>query len=258
MMKFITIFSLLILISSCIKTADQVNREKRFDKMSEQLTDSQTLVTDMVSQLKEMQSQLDKLNGRIEEMEHKQKQFDPGAVSKLSENLSLLQSQKETENNQLLQIQTELKEQRAFLEKVTASLNNIGQNQVKNQKVKKKSAKEELNQAIGLVKNKSYEEAKPQLLALLDSKDLSPGELNKALHGLGQIEFSTNNFDQALVYFSKIYTKYPKASLAPSSLLFIGRALQKLGKKDEAKEAFAKLTEDYPGAKESKEAKKEL
>jgi TolA-binding protein len=258
MMKFITIFSLIILSSSCIKTADQVNREKRVDMMSEQLTDSQTLITDMVSQLKDMQSQLDKMNGRIEEMEHKQKQFDPAAVFKLSENFTLLQSQKESENNQLLLIQTELKEQRAFLEKVTASLNNIGQNQTKNPKVKKKSAKEELNQALSLVKNKAYEEAKPQLLGLLDNQELSAGDVNKALHGLGQIEFNSKNFDQALVYFSKIYTKYPKATLAPSSLLFIGKALQKLGKKDEAKEAFAKLTEDYPSAKESKEAKKEL
>jgi len=31
-----------------------------------------------------------------------------------------------------------------------------------------------------------------------------------------------------------------------------------MGKKDEAKEAFAKVVEDYPGSKEANEAKKEM
>jgi TolA-binding protein len=61
-----------------------------------------------------------------------------------------------------------------------------------------------------------------------------------------------------LIYFSKIYSKYPKSSLAASSLLFIGQNLEKMGKKDEAKEAYAKVVEDYAGSKEAKEAKKEM
>ena len=46
--------------------------------------------------------------------------------------------------------------------------------------------------------------------------------------------------------------------MGPSSLLFIGRCLEKMGKKDEAKEAYAKVVEDYAGSKEAKEAKKEM
>ncbi len=60
------------------------------------------------------------------------------------------------------------------------------------------------------------------------------------------------------MYFSKVYTKYPKASLAPNSLLYIAKSLKKLGKKDEAKEAFQRCVDDYPGSNEAAEAKKEI
>jgi TolA-binding protein len=253
-MKNLGFVFVLLLTVSCIKTAEQVQREKRIESMSEQMRDSQGLVADMVSQMKDMQTQLDKLNGRLEELEHKNKQLDPAAVAKMNENMNLIKTQQETDSAQLAQIQAELKEQRAFIEKVTASLSSGKAAPA----AQKKSAKSELARALDLVRANEYGEARTELEALIDHPDLTPGDHNKVLHGLGKVEYYTKNFEKGLVYFSKIYTKYPKASLAPSSLLFIGRCLEKLGKKDEASEAFKKVIEDYPGSKEAKDAKKEL
>ncbi len=112
--------------------------------------------------------------------------------------------------------------------------------------------------ALGLIRKKRFKEAKDQLEAFIDNEDLTPGDKNKVLHGLGIIEFFNGSPEKAMVYFSKIYTKYPKASLAPSSLLYIGRSLGKMGKKDESKQAFQKVIEDYGGTKEANEAKNEL
>lgn len=259
MMKLVSLITLLVLSTACIKTADQVNREKRFESMSEQMKDSQGLVADLVAQMKDMQSQLDRMNGRLEELEHKQKQLDPANIKQMSETMNVMKTQQETESQQLLQIQNELKEQRAFLEKVTASLAAAKESAPRETKSsKKKSARSELETALDHVKANKYDEARTELQALIDHEDLTPGDHNKVLHGLGRVEYYSGNPDKALVYFSKIYTKYPKASLAPSSLLFIGRSLEKMGKKDEAKEAFAKVVEDYKGSKEANEAKKEL
>ncbi len=264
MTKFITVVVLLTLMASCIKTADQLHREKKFDSMSEQLTDSQSLISELVIQVKEMKSELAQLNGKVEELEHKQKNVDSSSLTKLTEDLNFLKSQKELETTQISEIQTQLKEQKEFLEKVTNSLVEIEKNKNRNNNsnkstsTKKKSAKEELTEVLSSLKKKSFAEAKNTLLSLLEKNELSPGDTNKALHALGQLEFNKKNFDQALVYFSKIYSKYPKATLAPSSLLFIGKSLKRMGKKDEAKQAFAKLSEDYPRAKETSEAKKEL
>lgn len=257
MTKVLSVLALLLISTSCIKTADQVNREKRFEAMSENMKDSQGLLADVVTQMKDMQSQLDKMNGKIEELEHRQKGVDPQALQKMSENVTLLQTQQQSDSEQLSKIQAELKEQRAFLEKVTASLSSMGSEKPRASS-KKKSAKAELSEALVLVKDGKYSEAKSALESLIDAEGLTPGDNNKIMHGLGRIEYYTKNYDQALVYFSKVYTKYPKASLAPNSLLYIAKSLKKLGKKDEAKEAFTRVAEDYPGSKESAEAKKEI
>ena len=237
-MKFLILFSMLTLTFSCIKTAEQVEREKRIETMSEQMKDSQGLVADMVDDLKELKNQM-----------------NPETLTKMNESVTMLKAQQETSSTQLNQIQTELKEQRAFIEKVTSSLSSQASGSTKSQK---KSAKSELNHALELIKKDAFADARAELEPLIDHSDLTPGEKNKVLFGLGKVEYFTKNHEKSMVYFSKIYARFPKASLAPSCLLFIGRNLEKMNKKDEAKEAFKKVIEDYPGTTEAKEAKKEL
>lgn len=260
MTKLLNAFALLFLFTSCIKTAEQVQREKKIDSISNQMSDSQNLLADMMTELKSMQSQLDKMNGRLEELEHRQKQVSPEGLKSMNESLNVLKAQQETDTAQMTQIQAELKEQRAFLEKVTTTLSGLSASQASKDRPagKKKSVKEELTSALDLVRNNKYDEARSELESLIGHKELSPGDTNKLMHGLGRVEYYSKNYDKALVYFSKIYTKYPKSSLAASSLLFIGKTLEKMSKNNEAKEAFAKVVEDYPASKEAKEAKKEL
>jgi TolA-binding protein len=92
-MNKILILSLALSLTSCIKTAEQVQREKRFENMSEQMKDSQGLVADLIGQMKDMQSQLDKLNGKVEELEHRQKQVKPDELHKMAENMNQIKTQ---------------------------------------------------------------------------------------------------------------------------------------------------------------------
>jgi TolA-binding protein len=257
MSKLVSLF-LLILLASCIKTAEQVQRERRVDTISEQMSDSQGLIAEMVSQLKDMQGQLDKMNGRLEELEHRNREMKPDSLKEMSESVALLKTQRVTDAQQLTQIQNELKEQRGFLEKVIAGLGSMKGAKTSAPVPQKKSPKDELYDGLELIKDNKFTEAREILEPLIDHKDLSLGDKNKVFHGLGKVEFSSKNYDKALIYFSKVYTKYPKSSIAPSSLLYIARSLEKMSKKQEAQEAFAKLIEDYPETKEAGEAKKEL
>lgn len=254
MTKLLSVLTILILSSACIKTAEQVNREKRIDSMTEQVKDSQGLIADLVSQMKDMQNQLNQISGKVEELEYKQKQIDPQSISKMHETLEHVKVRQETEAGQLSQIQNELKEQRAFMEKVTASLSSM---KSPSKATQKKSPKEELAEGLDLIVKDKYAEARKILETLIDHKALSAGDHNKVLHGLGKVEYYTNNPEKSLVYMSKIYTKYPKSTLASNSLFFIGRSLKKLGKKDEANQAFDKVIEDYPGTKDAANAEKE-
>lgn len=254
MTKFMSILAVLLLSSACIKTADQVNRERRMDTVSEQMKDSQGLIADLISQIKEMQSQVNQLNGKVEELEYKQKQIDPQSISKMNETLEHVKVRQETEAGQLAQIQAELKEQRTFMEKVTSSLSSMKSSAKASQK---KSPKEELAQGLDLIVKDKYGEARKVLEGLIDHKSLTAGENNKVLHGLGKVEYYTNNPEKSLVYMSKVFTKYPKSSLAPNCLYFIGRSLKKLGKKEEANQAFDKVISDYPETRDAKNAAKE-
>ena len=256
MTKILSIIVLISMTTACIKTADQVQREKRFENMNEQMKDSQGLVADLLAQMKDMQSQLNKMNGRLEEIEYRQKQVNPEEYKKMNETLDVVKHKQDADSTQLIQIQNELKELRAFIEKVTKSLSTSAETPKSSSK--KRGAKSDLAQGLEYIKRDKFPEARTELEALIDHADLSPGDKNKVLYGLGKVEYYTGHSDKALVYFSKIYTRYPKASLAASSLIFIGRSLNKLGKKDQAKEAFLKVIEDYKGSKEADEAKKEI
>lgn len=255
MIKIFSFISFLFLLTACIKTADQVQREKRLESVSEQVKDSQGLVAELLAQIKDMQGQLDKMNGRMEEIEHSQKKVNPDNINKMNETLNVMKTKQDTDSEQLVQIQNELKEQRSFLEKVTQSLTAAKE---PSKSSKKKNVKAELENGLDLIKKDKFSAAREELETLIDHPELTPGDNNKVLYGLGKVEYYSGNSDKALIYFSKIYTRYPKASLAPSSLLFIGRSLVKMGKKDEAKEAFSKVVEDYKDSKEANEAKKEL
>lgn len=243
----------LFLLASCLKTAEQVQREKKMAEIPDQVQSSQKMMSDLLIQMKDLRSQVNTMNGRIEELEYRQGQTDPEKDKKSSETMNLIQNQQTAQATQLEEIKAELKEQRTFLEKVTSSLKNISSGDTK-----KKSAKSELNSALGLVTSNKFSDARKELENLIGNPELTAGDINKLYHGLGRVEFYTKSYDKALVYFSKIYTKYPKASLAPSSLLFIARSLSNLGKKDEAKEAFEQVTKQYAGSKEADEAKKEI
>ncbi len=122
----IALFAILIMTTGCIKTADQVNREKKLDHISEQVKDSQGLVADMANMLRDMQGQLDKQHGKMEELEHK---ISGGDLKQMNDTLNLMKTQNETlveENKQLKTqmntLQEEMKGQRVFMEKVTKSL----------------------------------------------------------------------------------------------------------------------------------------
>lgn len=257
MNKIIPILIIFSLSTACIKTAEQLKREKRMESIVDQMGDTQGLMANLVEQMKDIQTQINKMNGRIEELEHKQASIgDSQELKAMSESLNLLKTQQENQTTQLSLLQTDIKEQRSFIEKVTSSLAKVNESSSRNNK--KKSVKEELEIGLTFIKKNKFEEARKQLETLIDHEGLTPGEKNKVLHGLGKVEYFSGNHEKAMIYFSKIFTKYPRASLASSSLLYIGKSLNKMGKKDEAKQAFMKVIEDYKDTKEANEAKKEI
>lgn len=246
-MKLILLLSLSLLATACLKTAEQLRREQRVESMSQQLSESQNIVADLTVMLKNLQSQIDALNGRLDVI---QKNSDD-KNSAQSKEIADLTTQVQTLSNSVVQMEEEVKAQRGFVEKVTTKLGSISAAPTNNPS----DAKTVISQAKSLIKKKKYSDAKSKLESLVNDSSVSSADMNKILYHLGEIEFTQKQWEKSLVYFSKIYTKYPKSSLAPSSLLFIGKALKALGKNDESKQAFDELKANYPGSSAAKEVK---
>ena len=250
---------ILLTLSSCIKTAEQINREKQFSNMSTQLNDSQALVGKIMSQLQDLQSQIDTLTGKMEEIEHKQSLVNPAKVKETADDVVMLKTKAEVLQNQVETLQQELKVQKEYIEKVTEGLKSLKQAKAAPAPAPVASTpKQKLEDGLELVTKNKYAEAKRILESLIDHKELTAADHNKVYHGLGRAELYTNNADKALVYLSKIVMNYPKSSLAPNSLYLIGKAFQKQNKKEEARQAFAKVVADYPTSRDAEKAKKEL
>lgn len=253
-MKFVVIAVLALSAAGCLKTAEQVKREQRVENMSQQLSDSQNIVADMTVMMKGLQQQIDQLSGKVEELQHQQKATSGADLQGMSENLNLLRQQVQSLNENQQKQNTELVQQRAFIEKVTEKLGKMG---AQRSEGPKKNPKSDIEEARALINKRKYSEAREILEAMVDNSAVNAADQNKALHALGLIEYQQSNYEKGLVFFSKIFTKYPKSSLAPNSLLYIGRSLAKLGKKEEAKQAFSEVVSSYPESSSAKDAKKE-
>jgi len=252
MMKLVALLALSLTLTGCLKTAEQVRREQRVDNMSQQLADSQNIVADLTVMLKNLQGQIDTLSGKMEELEKNQQQLQGANLKEMGENLNLMKQQIDTiQQNQATQGE-ELKTQRGFIEKVTEKLGTLNKSSSAGPK---KGPKAEIAEARKLIGRRKFGDARSILEGMVNDSSVGAGDMNKVLHGLGEIEFAQKNWEKSLVFFSKIYTKYPKSSLAPSSLLHIGRALSHLGKKDEAAQAFQELKNQYPTSQAAREVR---
>ncbi len=243
-MRNILLLPLVLLVTGCLKTADQVRREQRLENMSQQLSDSQNIVADLTVMLKNLQTQIDQLNGKVEELQHQQ--ANNGDLKLIKDQLAQVQAQNEALAEGQKKQAEEMTQQRAFIEKVTDKLGKLGAQ--RGDDSPKKKPKEAVAEALELIKRKKNSQAREALERIDREDELSAADRNKVWHALGILEQREDKHEKALVYFSKIYTKYPKSSLAPSSLAHIADSLEKLGKKDEAAQAREELRSQYPGS----------
>lgn len=246
-MRHIVLLSLVLLLAGCLKTAGQVQREQRLENMSQQLSDSQNIVADLTVMLKNLQTQIDQLNGKVEELQHQQS--NNGDTKQMRDQLTQLSAEIKTLAEGQKSQNEEMVQQRAFIEKVTDKLGKMGAQRgdapTSNDGAKKKP-KEAVAEALSLIKKKKHAQAREALERVDREAELGPADRNKVWHALGILEQREGKHEKALVYFSKIYTKYPQSSLAPSSLAHIAESLDKLGKKEEAAQAREELRAQYP------------
>lgn len=246
-----------LLLCSCLKTAKDLEREKLVDSLNMQMQQSQKLVADMTIKLKEFEQRVSHVNGNIENLEHKQQVIDEEKNKTLNEQLEQMRSQLESltklvvqQKSQITSLSKEVDETKKFIGDITKGLKNLD-------KKKTNSVKSEIAKLTKIAESSKYKDAKQGLEQLYTQK-LSNADNNKILHALGLIAYKSNDFENSLVYFSKIYTRWPRSSLAPSSLYHIGMSFKKQGEKDAAKQSFEEFEQKYPKSSLLKDVKSQL
>ncbi len=252
------LFSLTFLLSSCFKTAEQIERDKKIDQVIIQMSDSQSLISEMTIKTQDLQTKIDSMKGELEEKGHSLAQTQEQSLAQIQEDISAIKNQVEAlkkEQEQFKQELAQIRVEQKNLNTFTKKVNNIVDRQVQQKTENKKKA---ISEALLLIDKKKYKAAEEELGLLLNDQKLSNAEKNKVYHGLGLIQLRTGKAQDAIVYFSKIYTRWPKSSLAASSIFHIGKCLQALQQQDEALASFEETLQKYPQSSFAKKAKNEI
>lgn len=246
---------ILLLFSSCFKTAEQIQREKRVDQMSMQLEQSSKMVADLTQEVNDLQGRLANTTGQIQEIDHFQRKSTEEQSQTMAQAISQLQAQvkalsdEAAENKKIISsLRSEVERQKTYVKRVNKSLS----------KIAKESSGPSLSDAHRLFEKGKATEAKNAYLDVLEQGKINAAQKNGVYYNLGLINYRQKNYDEAMVYLSKIYTKYPRSSYAPRSLLYIARSFKKSGKDAEANATFGELIKNYPKSSQAKSAREEI
>ncbi|MCK5072333.1 MAG: tetratricopeptide repeat protein [Bacteriovoracaceae bacterium] len=236
---------MLVALFSC-KTSEQIQREQLIDNIAQQMVQLQKLSTDQELKMQEIEQRLSQLTGTVEEKSHKRELSREDNIKRLKEDVELLKEKHQNAIDQLKENQEELTAQKKYLDKVLQTLGKISG-------VKKVSSYDE---AMKLYRKGRYKKARPKLQSLLKNKKIRGNKKARVYHNIGMSDYLLDKHKSAIVYFSKLITKYPKFKYNSNAMFFLGRSFEKLGQKDAAKQTLEELVRRYPRSKKAIEAKK--
>jgi TolA-binding protein len=254
MNKLSTIIIISFLLTSCFKTAEQIKREKEVDL---QVAQSAKTIRDLSETIQQLKSQINSTSGQIEEIDHKsqqkaqeQNQTFSQTVLQLSEQVKLLLTDNVELKSKLAKIEKDLEAQRKYIKNVTGTLTKISG-------PTKRSSGSKLKKAHKAFEKNQKKTAKKLYQELLNEGKINAAQRNHVYFNLGLLDYWAAKYNKALVYFSKIYTKYPRSSFSPRSLLYIARSFKKQNKTAEASAMYQELIKNYPKSSHAATAKKE-
>lgn len=258
MRRIITLGIVLVFAFSC-KTTEELQREQMVDNLSIQLTQNQKLSAEAKIKLQELESRLNSINGALEEQGHKVDKTYSSHMKQNKDKIQLLEeiykSAQNVQDKQAAQIdklEKEVTAQKKYIKDVLKILKKVD-NVVEDQK-----QRSPYNQAFYLYNKGRYTKSKPLLLSLLKNKKIKGKKQARVLNALGMMNFWKKKDDQAVVYFSKLFTEHPKAPYTTNALVYMAKSFYRQKKKDQAIAALNMLLQKYPKSKKIPTAKKLL
>lgn len=250
--KLVSIVSILFLLTGCFKTTEDIRREQLVDNLEVQMTDSRKMSLTTMDRIQNLEEKISSLTGNIEESTHQTKSEQAKKVDELKAEIALIKTNQETIQEDIKNIDKRLVAQKQYLDSLLKTLSDVTG---KKEKPKKRS---KYNQAMHDYKTKNYTAAKAALLELENSSSVKGKRKARVIHNLGMIAYSQKNYQDATVYFSRLFTEHPQVSYNQNGMLHLARSFKKMGQNDQAIQAYTVLIEKFPKFKYKKQAEKEL
>ncbi|MGB0453259.1 MAG: tetratricopeptide repeat protein [Bacteriovoracaceae bacterium] len=258
-MKILIALIAITLLGAC-KTQEQIQREQMVDNLAIQVKQSQSLAANSSVEFDSLRNQVQELQGKLEEVNYQNQTKLQSEGESLDARIKLLEEKSTV-------IETELASQKEKISKIqaTANANNKYLKDVlkklealTSKKTVKKAPQKKLSKyddAMRSYKKGHYKTARTKLLALLNTKSIKGSKRARVLHNLGMSEHILKKDQNALVYFSKLYSEFPKSNYNHNGLFFMAKSFERSKKLDEAKATLSTLISEFPKSKNIKKAK---
>lgn len=253
------VFSAFIL-QGC-KTQADIQRERTVETLNQQVVQNQKYTASSNLRLQAIEEQVQRLTGLLDEAQ-KGKSDTEKANSTLKEKIAAMEESDGKQNEAIRLLAEKVAEQTKYLESVLKTLESMSEakqkGNVDSAASKKDSGANEggYKAAVSFYKEKDYDAAKTIFNDLIKDKKTKRKEKEGALQYMGLIEYNQKNYDEAKVYFSRLFSEYPKSNFNATGLLYLARTFSELKQKDEASMTLEELLTRFPNSKEAKEGAK--
>ncbi len=245
-MKWLVLASLLS-VTAC-KTQEEIQREQVVDNISIQMVENQKLTAGANVRLQNIEERLGMLTGQVEDSNHNTKEQLTKQVEELKAKITLLEEKDKANDEKLTKINSQLEQQDKYLKKLLSTLSS---------KTSSKSSKKEspYQEAMSAYSSGNYKKAQALLQALESKSSIKGKQRARVLHNLGMSAYINKNNNDATVFFSKLFTEFPKSNYNANGLLYLSKTLKRLNQSEQAKQTLEELIKRFPNSKKVKEAK---
>ena len=244
-----------LILTSCFKTAEEIKREQEVDQ---RISQSSKTIAELNETIQNLKQQIASTSGQIEEFDHKRQKTDQEknktfteTMIQLTEQVKNLVEENKEMKKQISDLQGDVNSQKKYIKNVTGSLSKITG-------PTSSSSSSKLQDAHKAFEKNDKKKAKELYNEVLSEGKINNAQKNHVYFNLGLIDYWDKKYNDAITYFSKIFTKWPKSSFSPRALLYIARSFDKQKKSDEAKAMYQELINKYPTSTHAKTAKKEV
>ena len=104
-------------------------------------------------------------------------------------------------------------------------------------------------------RGQKYKQSKAILVKLYKSGKYKGKKKARIIHNLGMISYMQKKNDDAVTYFSTLYTDMPKSAYNGNGLVYLARTFKRTGQKEQAVTILEEMIKSFPKSRHVKTAK---